>query len=391
MTLSLYNIWLADPATESTKDDIQAQVQQAGLLEEGGSFANRVAVDQIDLVISGQFRLGEALSRKQATELQSLSISGYEGVPLYNVENEDLKRGYYEVAGADVEPAQQQTELAYQYSVALSFTGSHHTHWRAVRTNVESGGTSLSSGTDDLIAVDGQATKTRWFTPSSGTESATVQDTVEGQYGYFDRFDPGEPTFADPILLYEVPFEREPQTDVILYDDRHRPKKVSFVSSDGQQYDTNQYDTASSAGFAEATQWPHVFNVQHEFEGRLVVDTGRLRVRFDEAAGEITAYQWDGGWSVVSIDHTNFDLFDADVEAIGPTDVRVFTEWEKTNGNIDRMVLSFQRGADEAVVRIPENESSIDSDLLELIRPIAWDADDDAQPNQDLIHRDEVK
>lgn len=398
MTLSLYSIWLPDPATSRAADDIQADIRSAGLLEQGGLVAGKVSVEDIDLTVTGQFRLGEPLSRVLATELESLAASAYGNVPLYDPDTQDRKRGYKEVQAVDVNPAHPTTEGAYEYTVALSSSGTKQTHWRAVRTNVETVSTGLATGSAGQIAIDAQSRKARWFSPADGTEAATVQASGSGAFGAVEFYDPGEPTFDNPTLIYEVDFDREPLTDAIVYDDRGLDKTLTFVEGDavgGFQYDTAQYDTVQYAGRDDTTasQWPHVFDVTHEFDGRPVVDTGRLRVRFDETAGEIVAFQApDGVYTETTISHGDYELFDADVEAIGPARVVVYSEWEDTaSGDIDRAVLAFPRGASELVVRVPENESSVPSALESVLSPIASDQTDDPQAAQDLVRRAEVK
>lgn len=398
MTLQLYNIWLQEGATATAEDKIRADIQQAGFVGQGGTTSERVSAESIDLTVTGQFRLGDTLSRKFAVELDSLGASGYEAVPLFDDEKTDRKRKYYHVRQADTKPAHQTTDGTFEYTVALSEAGTHEDNWRAMRTNTETVKTNLASGSDPRIAIDASASKERFFDPASGTDTATIQSQEVGDGGAVELFNPTEPSFADPTLIYETSFAAERDTDVLVYDDRRVDKQLVFTSSSGSggfQYDTAQYDTAAFGGDDEtaATQWHHVFHESHEFDGRPVIDTGRLRVRFDERAGTITAYQTvDGTYAETAIDHGDYELFDADLEEIGPTDVRVFTEWEDTtDGSIDAATLSFQRGIDEVLVRAPPGASSVASALEDVFRPIAADWATDPSPSVDLIRRTEVR
>jgi hypothetical protein len=393
MTLQLYNIWLQDGATATAEDEIRADIQQAGFVGQGGTASERVSAESIDLTVTGQFRLGDVLSKKLAVELDSLGASAYEAVPLYDDEKVDRKRKYYHVAQADTQPAHQTTDGTFEYTVALSEAGTRQDNWRATRTGSETVQTDLTAGDNPRIAVDAQAGKVRWFDPADGTESATLQTTVAGEGGGYDLYDPTEPSFDDPILLYEVAFSAESETDTIVYDDRNVAKTLTFASAGGFQYDTAQYDTVSYEESASATQWHHVFHEAYEFEGRPVVDTGRLRVRFDESAGTITAYQFtNGAYFETAIDQGDYELFDADIEVIGPTDVRVFTEWEDTtDGSIDAATLSFQRGIDEVLVRAPPGASNVVDALEDVLDAIALGWDTDPTPSLDLVRRTEVK
>lgn len=394
MALQLYNIWLQEAATSTADDEIRAAIQQAGLLGQGGTASERIAAESIDLVVRGQWRLGDVLSRRHATEGKSLGASGFEAIPLFDDDRTLDKRGYYHVQRVQTNPAHQTTEADYEYTVALAEAGTRHTHWRATRTNVETVSTGLATGAGGLLAIDGQASKVRWFDSADGKEAATVQDSVGGNHGAFDLYDPAEPSFDDPLLIYEVPFTRERFSDVAVYDDVNASRTITFATDTASvaQYDNAQYDSGRGGGtIASATRWNHVYHTGYEFDGRPVVDTRRLRVTFDEKAGVIEAEQHDGfGWSPVTIDHSNYDLFDADVISIGPADVRVYSEWEKTDGTIDDAVLSFQRGADEVVVRIPDDAGSIDGDLESLLAPIASTQNDDPSPAGGLIRRTDV-
>lgn len=397
MSLELYHIWLEDPATATAEDAIRAQIQSAGLLESGGLATERIATDQIDLSVNGQFRLGENLSRRVAMELESIGASTYSAVPLFATDTDDPRRGYYEVRLVDVQPAHPTTTGAYQYTVALSESGSHETHWRGMRTESESISHNLATGSEGEIGLDHRATKVRWFDPdpANSTESATVQSTVEGELGSIQLYDPTEPTFTNPILLYELDFGREYRTDCVVWDDRGYGEKFYRVSEGGTQYDNEQYDNTSEQQRATATQWAHIYDNSHEYDGVPIVENRRVRIRFDEPNEEIEAWQWDANasaWSEVAIDHSDYSLFDADIEAIGPADVTAYVEWEDTStGDIDPVVLKVQRGLDEVVMRVPENESSIPTDLENQLSPIVSDQTTDKQPSQTIIRREEVK
>lgn len=404
MTLQLYNIYLPDAATREPPDDAtQANVQLAGLLDGSGLVAEKVATESVDLTVRGQWHLADPLPEKFADELRSLAASDYEGVALWDTDGADPKQGYYEVESVDVNPDHQSNKIVYQYAFGLNAKGTHETHWRAVRTNVETVSTGLATGSGGQVAIEANGVrKVRWFDPANGTEAATVQSSAQTDHGAVNFYDPSEPTFDNPTLLYEIPFEEEWRSDVTVYDDAGRDRERDLLKEQngfdgGFQYDTAQYDTQNHAGDDSTTlpviQWVHVYHAGYEFDGRMVVDTSRLRVTFDESAGEIVATRYDpatDAYQSVSVDHSDYDLFDAETVRIGPAETRVFSEWLKTDGSIDSAVLSFQRGREDVVVRVPDAESSIDADLESLLNPIASDQTDDPTPNQSLTRRTEV-
>lgn len=393
--LSLYNIRLKDAAIMQPQEDISANILSAGLLETGGTATSKISTDQIDLVIPGRFDGGTTLAPKHAREIKSLGESDYTGLPLYDRGRADRKRKYYELGTVNVDEAHQTTDGAFEYTITLSETGTHETHWRAMRTNAESVGTNLATGSDGLIAADHRASKVRWFDAANGTESATVQATAVGEKGSVDRYDPTEPSFDDPTLLYELPFDREWRDDVNVWDDRGFDGKYFRITEGGQQYDTTQYDTAATGREATATQWAHAYHPGYEFDGRAIIDNRFLRLTFDEAAGNLIAAEYDANadaWSEISISQGDYALFDADIEAIGPAGVTAYTEWEDTvSGDIDAAVIRVQRGLDRATIRIPANANSIPSALETVLSPIASDVTTDPQPTQTLVRRSDVK
>lgn len=382
MPLGLYNIWLPEASTSSAEDDIQADIQQAGLLGQGSIATEKIAADTIDFTVTGHLPLGDRFARKHATELESLAASGYEAVPLFDQDADvsDPKRAYYEVQAVDVSPAHPTTQAAYEYTVALSEKGTHSSHWRGVRTTVETVSTGLATGGNGLIGVDGGSVKAKWIDAAQGRSVATVDSTVSSEFGAVDRYAPSAPSFDDPTLLYEADFDAEYQTDVVVYDDRGESDRA-WSFSDGQT-------TAS------ATQWVHIYHGAHEFEGRPVVDNGLLRLRFDESNGNVDAWQYNAGadsWGSVSTSGS-FDLVDADLDRIGPADVRLFCEFEDTNaGSLHTATISVQRGLDEMVLRIPDNESSIPSGLESQLSGVASDQSTDAKPRQTVVRRSEAR
>lgn len=413
MTTKLYLIALPDAQTSGQNppgEGVTSRVQAQGLLQ-GGLATENIATEAVDLRVRGRFMFGE-FSKKLHRELKSLGESTYESVPFADDDNVDSddQSGYYEVRDVNSTRANEASALAYQYDTALDAAGTRNTHWRAVTTAVETvdrtsyegyhsgtyggttyGGSPYASGQDTedsavtnpmRIGVPAEAAKVRWFDTGRGKEGATVQSTVSAEFGNVDLYDPDEPSFSDPTLIYELPFDKDGPVDVRVWDD------VGAPNSKQLDYDDDQNNTYS------ITQWVHAYHAGFEFEGQPIVDNGLIRVRFDEGNQAVEAWQWNDGtssWDSVTIPMGDWALLDADIEAIGPTRVEVFCEFEhSTSGDIREAVVSIQRGNDEVVLRQPDNDA-IQSGIQLIFDPIASDQHNDAQPAQTTIPRQEAK
>jgi len=382
MTTQLYLVPLPDAqATQPPSQGVSSRVAIAGLLEEGGISTENIATQDVDLQIRGQFRLGE-FSHKLKRELESLGESTYTAVPLYDEDKTNLgdDRGYYELASVDVNPAHKSTRQAYEYTVGLKKKGTRESEWTAVKTNSEDIGTGLATGSTGLIGVPSDDLKERWYSTASGSEVATPTQTVSAEFGDVDLFDPTESSFDDPTLVFEQPYSAEGNVDVRVWDDLGEDKFASLSDGDG--------------GTVEVTQWVHAFHTGFEFDGAPIVDNGLLRLRFDESAGTVEAWEWDEGssaWTSIALTLGDWALFDADLESLGPASVEAYLEFEDTtDGSLSACRLSVQRGLDRAVVRNPQNDT-IPSGLETALSPLASDQTTDQQPSQTLLPRGDLK
>ena len=390
----LYLSPLPNADAQTSDEGIRAAIQSAGLIEEGGVNTQKIAVDDIDLTIEGQYRLGKLFARKLTDELESLSESSYEGVAYYapDADNSGRNKGFYDVESVDVSPAHtiSDGDSTFEYTIALKSKETRETAWRAVETAPETINTGLATGSGGLVGIPATARKVKWFDIGSGREAATVQDTVSGEFGDVALYDPTEPSFTAPTLLYETDYGAQSPVDVRVWDDRNREKYFEVDSGATVATDT-LVGTATVGGTVRAAQWTHVFHSAFEFDGRPVVDNGLIRVRFDESAGVIRPYLWDGSaWQFTSLDHSEYALIDADIERFGPAQVDVFAEFEDSGGAIETAILSIQRGNDGVIVRDPAN-GDVPTDLETMLAPVASNATTDPQPAQTLKSRGAVK
>jgi hypothetical protein len=398
MTLRLYLLPLPEADADTENDTIGAQIAQSGLLEQGGLAVEPIATENVDLRIQGRFTAGERLNRKLIDEAESLGEGSYTALPLYNTDADpDRKRSYYEVSNVDINASAIQEHIT-EYTVELTHSGTRNSHWRAIETAGDDAdnsiGTGLATGSPGQIGIPAGASNVRWFDPASGTEAATRQTTRSAEFGDVAIYDPTEPTFDNPTLIYGLEFAEEGPVDVRVWDDRGGEKFLTGGTDSGVQYDSLQYDSATvtDATLSDYVQWIHAYDAGFEFDGRPLIDNGLLRVRFEESLGTLSASTWSGSaWTGVTIDQGDYELRDADLERVGPALVDVFTRWEDTtDGSSAEAILSLQRGNPDVVVRETDN-GTLPAGLESVFDPIASDQTTDPRPSQTIRSREEVK
>lgn len=430
--LRLYITPVPEQTTDDATDQIGSQVQQAGLLDTGGTSVENVATENVDFAKRGRIQLGPTLSRKVADELDSLSESAYTTLPLFDATTNALgrKRGYYEVARIDVSPAQEARDDVYQYDVNLTLAGTREDSRRAVETNPQAIDSVYPDATTPaLVAIPDAATDVRWYDDAAGTEPATPTETAQAEFGTVARYDPDDASFDSPTLTYDLAFEQDGPTDVRVYDSRDRAKLAATVSG------------------GEANVWTHVFNEGYQFDGSAVIDTGRFRLllggslqasaEYDDLTARTVASGTtdtvaagttetdttltvedetatfgveDGGthrltgdlrddviaqryavttddWRNVSLDTDSpWSLATWSLERVRPARVRVRTRW--SDGTSEAVVDAIaERGADNLVWVTRENADAPPQGLVDLLQPIARATDTAAFATQGLIDR----
>jgi len=367
---------LPTDTTDTARGQIGSAIEQAGLLEEGGVAVENVATENVDYRKRGRIQYGPTLSRKIADELDSLSESTFTALRLYDPDDElGRRRGYYEVESIDVTAAQEGRDDAYEYDARLTKRGTYEDSVRTVATNIEDVDTPLATGSNAEIAVPAAATRPRWYSQPAGPEPATVARTESSQYGDVAFFDPSATTIDNPTLIYRLPFESDGPTDVRVYDDRDRAKFATTASGD------------------EVNVWTHAYHTGYQFDGDPVVDTGRLRLRFDRAAGEINVREWNdtaSAWDPVNVTQGDYELEDWSLTEIGPerATVRV-TLRDTTDDTTTDVLLHADRGRARVLVRPPEGKA-ITQPIADVFQNIGTDDTTDANPEQGLKARSDL-
>jgi len=377
--IRLYLTPLPEQTTDTASDQIGSQIQQAGLLNTGGTSVENIATENVDFQKQGRIQLGPTLSRKVGEELDSLSESAYTALPLFDAADASLgrARGYYEITRIDVEPAQEARDDVYRYDVSLATAGTREDSVRSIATNIETVSTPLATGGNAQLAVPAEAIRPRWYSQASGPEPATATRTEAAQYGDVEFYDPSATTIDNPTLLYDVPFEFDGPTDVRVYDENNRAKLQSTASG------------------GEVSVWTHAYHTAYQFDGDPVVDTGRLRLRFDRkrGTGVINASEWDNSaaeWSPLGVNMGGYELTDYSFTDIRPTSVTARLTLLDTVVSIEETaIVTALRGANRAIVRPPVGES-LSSGLRQLVNAFASDVTTDPNPSQDLLARSEL-
>jgi len=362
----LYLTPLPKRTTDTASGQTGSQVQQAGLLDTGGTSVENIATENVDFRKQGRIQLGPTLSRKVADELDSLSESAYTSLPLFDPSGSSLgrKAGYYEVTRADVTPAQEARDDVYQYDVQLTKAGTREDSRRAVRTNPETILTGLATGSPAPVGIPAEAINPRWYDEGSGTEDATPTNTVTTQYGDVDLFDYTNATASAPELIYDLPFDRDGPADVRVYDD------------------LNQSKLATTASGGEVSRWIHAYHTGYQFEGGAVIDNGRIRFRL---GSDITAEEYDTTndvWNSVSLTSGDLSLDEWSLQRIGPANVRIrLISTDTLDGSTQIARARVERGLGGILLQEPLN-GSLSPKYESWLSPIASNAVEDPQPEQ---------
>lgn len=378
--IQLYLTPLPEQTTDTAGDRVGSQVQQAGLLDAGGTSVENIATENVDFQKQGRIQSGPTLSRKIATELNSLSESGYKTLPLFDAAGSALGReaGYYEATQVNVTPAQEARDDVYQYDVELAKAGTREDSRRAVRTNPQAvAGAFPSDGTGPLVGIRATATDVLWYSDADGTEPASPVDTVATEFGSVNRYNPSNATASAPALTYDLPFSDDGPVDVRVLD----TKGVSKITQSVTGTDVNR--------------WTHAYHPGYQFSGPAVVDTGRIRLYLDgnptgSNRDDIAAETYDNStdsWTAAGLDATNpWELVDWSFRRIRPARSIVRTRWDDGTEQY-QLDGHVERGAGGVTWVVPENASSPPTELTDLLGPTARTPSELAFGTQGLIAR----
>jgi hypothetical protein len=374
----LYLTPTPNATADSARDNIASAIEQIGLIDVGGAATENIATESVDLQLRGRVQFGPRLNNKVATELESLAESQYTAVPFVDDSTTgslERKRGYYELERADVTPAHPVSESLYEYDLRLTFRGTAEDSLRQVRTTIESVTSPLATGSPGTIAIPSAAIRPRWYTQADGPETATPIATESAEFGDVDIFEPSTAPYADPSLIYRLPFDADGPTDARVLDTFNRDK----------------FATESTGG--QINQWVHVYHTGYQFTGDPVIDTGRIRVFLDVTNGRLQAEEYNPSadvWDPLNVTMGDYALRDFSFQRIGPAGTTVRLTFENTtDGTETALNMNAYRGDDRVLIR-PLIGETIPQAVADIFSTIGSTDTTDPNPVQTLLAREDV-
>ncbi|MDS0258561.1 hypothetical protein NDI56_03935 [Haloarcula sp. S1CR25-12] len=372
----------------------QKRLAKQGALQSDVPYADAISPQPGQQTLVGQVRGKFApIHAQMIDELLSSSIPV---VPYAGREGQDTIDGYYAPETTQQSRLDPREERVQQFDGVLAPKGTRRSHWRAVRTNPQSDDNPFDAGAAPELGLSIRARKVRWFDDvDGGLEDATAQRTVEGEHDHIDIYDPEEPSFGKPLLIYDIPYTEEYPTDCVVWDTYDR-EKVYREPGDGATVGSATVGSATVGGddVRVASQWQRVYLTDHEYRGDMVLETDRLRLVIDQPEDVLRAYRWDpadGQYALLQLGASDWRLFDVDVTSIGLVRLKAQFEFEDMSTG-DRVNLNgtLIRGLDNVVWTEPVNEGATPQGLQDRLAPIASETGSIIEPSGDVIKRTEV-
>jgi len=373
MTHRLYTTRVSDDAIQSQEPSAQARLEALAGLNALGA-VETTGQQPADLRLDGQYR-GE-YAEMLRTELRELASSPTkDALAWYDTDanTTDPDAGYYTTKSTSGGRLRPQATAITTFDVSLTRAATRGSHRRAVRIDPKERPHPFGNDTTELVGIPATAGKVQWLSRErTATAAATPTDTVTAEFGGVDRYDVTTSPAAvgdRPYLVYDLPLAESGAVDVHVYDTYGRAE----IDADGD--------------FA----WQEVHRSDHVPRGVLVVETGRLRLRLNEATG-LTAERYSAGsWSTVSLGTSDWQLFDVALRRPGAAQVRARLTFEDTaSGELFELAAVLSRGRDDALLYSPSGVQ-VPSGLVTRLTPIAATTVLDLQPERTLIERSELR
>lgn len=366
------------------RNQLQAQLAQASVLQSDETNVDRLSTDAADLTARGLFRppLSVDIADLLATELRELANSAKDTVPLFRQSGGLPEAGWYEIADATIRPAHPNERRVWRYQLSLSRAGTRGDSFRAIRTNPRGVDHPFGSEQSEFLGIPSTARKTLWYDPDTqSTTAASPTATVA--------------TIGPDIERYSVVDGRAAlgsHRATLLYDIDY-PDDVFGVRA----YDTQ--DESERKDLDNVRQWQAIHQTGHDVDDPIVLATGRLRIRVSEpdtsATGTLTAERWDdstGEWTSVSLPATEWTPLDLDLIDIGQQRLVAQLLFVDSNDNLTALNLVFEVGRDAAlIVQPPGASGSVPAGLADHLDPIAAATERDVQARRALVARSEVR
>lgn len=394
----LYALAIPDGAQLQSRAQLRRRLSEQGRLSGGRPAVNTISLQPGERLLSGYY--ADRYAALSASEVEELAdAGGIDAVPFADRTSDEPLDGYYQLKDAQVEQsAPARTDRVRRFDVTLTQEGTRRDQLRAVEAEPQTVTNPFGSGGTQEIAISLRAERVKWYDSQGGTiEDATVQRRVDGEHDELVVYDTSEPSFSSPTLIYDIDYRDEWPTDVRVWDDYNR-EKTATLQGDGDPA-TVGTATVGNATVAESrtveSTWQRVFSTGHNFVGRPVLESERLRLVADVGDDDpLLAYRWNEGdqnWDIVDLGVSNWRLRDVDITHIGLSRIEAQLEFRDTSGSSRYNInVALGRGDDESLFTEPENEGSAPSGLVDRLDPIAKTTDTDTAERASLVDREEV-
>jgi hypothetical protein len=397
MTRYLYALAVPDEAIEQPQTSRALQLASNSPLTTDVPEVSSLSADPgsrtLAGVVAGQFA---DIGAREFEEL--FSSTGIEVVPWYGDGDgaRSIREGYYALEDVQLQQATSRESRLQRFDGQLRQAGTRASFYRAVYANPQPVDNPFGGDPTAEIGVSARAEDVEWWDQITGDrESATVRRTVVGEHDRINIYDATEPSMDAPVLIHSLALDAEWPTDVRVWDDYNRPKESrSRYSGPTVGSATVGEDGIGSETVVPST-WQRCFVTGHEFVGRPVLETDRLRLRADRDRGRLVASRWssdEGQYTLVQLGQSDWRLADLDLARIGVERIEAQTTWrDVSNGDRHRLDLTLKRGRDNALWTVPDNGSSPPSGLTDRLSPIASTAGQDAAEVADIVEKSQVR
>ena len=429
----LYALPIPESAQIDTGTQLSKQISAQGSVGKGEGAVQSISLDPNQQKIQGSYRSQEVLGGLMARQMEELFQSGgIEYVPYFGREGADGIDGWYTLDNTDIGPADASTEAVQTYNGTVTKVGTKKDYVRAVRcapTTVETVGASNYSADNqpehtERIYLPTDAARVRWFSPvTKAVERAEPLNKWEypeqaGELANYRAYSLDQASFYDssegaptpPALLYELPYRREYQSDVRVWDtcpeivgeEKIIPGDLprgSEVGGPGATVGSATVGASPREGnVAVAQAWQRVFRSGHEFRGEAVLDNGVLRIRFDDERGALRAERSRGhfdAWADQPLRSSPWTAVDLDITHVGLARVEAQIAFERYDGVVHNLDVALPRGYKRAIWTTAQNETGETPPALAYkLAPIAmWGGVDVSIANQraDLVAREDIR
>jgi hypothetical protein len=356
--IAIHNLVVDSDSQRSSQTNLRNEIAALGVLNEDSDVVESLASEPSTQRLTGTVK--GTYAAKVARELEEIGrASGVDTAAVYRDDGTAGQlNGYYSISTVDTGPADPREERLQSVDISWERAGTRASKWRAVETNLDQLQNDFGTSTSAEIGVPATASKVRWFNATTGgREDATLVTTRSSQFGDVEIYDAQAAPWDHPTLTFDVDYGEEWPTQARVWDDRGHADKLDANGD---------------------VQWAKVYATDHDPEGLFLVDNGLLRLTFNTGGNTLFAEEWDdsaGAWSTVSLDSSNWELFDVDLTRIGQGRVEGQVEFrDATQSPTAYFALNCRlgRGATDAQWTVPPGESgTTPSGLQTRLDPIA--------------------